>query len=111
MSEFKGTPGPWDKNKYGEAVDAQGEIIHLRGVALSNREVAKANTDLVIAAPELLRALTNGTTVDLPELLEWVADRMVYVYGENANVDFVLTLRHRASVCRAAIAKALGERN
>lgn len=109
MNEFKGTPGPWDKNKYGEAVDAQGEIIHLRGVALSNREVSKANADLVIAAPELLKSLTDGATVDLPELLDWVADRMVHVYGENENIDFVLTLRHRASVCRAAIAKALGE--
>lgn len=57
MNEFKGTPGPWNKNKYGEVVDAEGEIIHLRGVALSNREDTKANTDLVIAAPELLEAL------------------------------------------------------
>ncbi len=64
MNEFKGTPGPWNKNKYGEAVDAQGEIIHLRGVALSNREVTKANTDLVIAAPELLEALQMA--------LEWI---------------------------------------
>jgi len=34
------------------------------------------------------------------ELLEFVADRLVHIYHENPNVDFVLALRRRASELR-----------
>jgi hypothetical protein len=27
------------------------------------------------------------------EVVSWIADRLVYVYGESENVDFVLRLR------------------
>lgn len=36
------------------------------------------------------------------DFLDWVADRLVNVYGENPNVDFVIELRKRASMSRAA---------
>lgn len=115
MSEFKGTPGPWEsKTIYGDLkVIQKGSYEKLAAGMVSYRCVTetenKHDACLIAAAPELLKSLTDGATVDLPELLDWVADRMVHVYGENENIDFVLTLRHRASVCREAIAKALGE--
>jgi len=31
-----------------------------------------------------------------PQFLNWIADRLVHVYGESENVDFVLSLRQRA---------------
>jgi len=46
-----------------------------------------------------------GTPV--PFFLNWVADRLVS-FGDNPNVDFVVTLRHRATQLEE-IAKLLGE--
>jgi hypothetical protein len=31
------------------------------------------------------------------EFLQWVADRIVYVYGESPNIDYVLRLREIAN--------------
>lgn len=56
----------------------------------------------------LLRALTMGAQLNTPDLLDWVADRLVHVYGENPNVDFVQSLRLRAEAGRAAIAMMEG---
>ncbi len=36
------------------------------------------------------------------ELLEWLADRLVHQYGENAGVDFVLACKTRAAMLRDA---------
>ena len=47
-----------------------------------------------------------GAQLNTPDFLEWIADRLVHVHGENPNVDYVLTLRDRAKAGRAAIAKA-----
>ena len=40
-----------------------------------------------------------------PRFLDWVADRMVLVYGESENADFVICLRRRAAKAAAAIAR------
>ena len=40
-----------------------------------------------------------------PKFLDLVADRLVNVYGESENVDFVICLRRRAAKAAAAIAK------
>ena len=64
---------------------------------------------LFVAAPELLEVLTYGQTLNLPDMLDWVADRLVNVHGENCNLDFILSIRERASKARAAINKATGE--
>lgn len=53
----KHTPGPWLLNQYGEPVDASGEVILAKGLALTNSDEAKANSRLIAAAPELLEAL------------------------------------------------------
>jgi len=66
-----------------------------------------AHRDMIIDT--LLEALTYGQTLNLPDMLDWVADRFVNVHGENSNLDFILSLRERARMSRAAINKALGE--
>ncbi len=68
MSEFKGTPGPWSQDEYGNVVhgakDGFGrmEKVRVSGVALPNRVTQEyaANTRLVAAAPELLEALQDA---------------------------------------------------
>lgn len=64
---------------------------------------------LIAAAPTLIKCLTMGATMQTPEFLEWLADRLVTVYGEDPGVDFVLSLRDRAGQMRAARMLVLGE--
>lgn len=40
-----------------------------------------------------------------PAFYDWLADRLVHQYGEDPNVDFVLTLRRRAALGREALNK------
>ena len=46
-----------------------------------------------------------------PKFLDWVADRLVNVYGESENVDFVICLRRRAAKAAAAIARVYEQRS
>ena len=98
MSEFKGTPGPWELDQFDNVVHgkpdnwSRKETVRVSGVALPGRvtEEYAANTMLVAAAPELLEALQNlvreneGYFEEFAECKELIA-------------------------ARAAIAKALGE--
>ncbi|WP_374255823.1 hypothetical protein [Yokenella regensburgei] len=65
MKEFKGTPGPWVMDDYGNVLHETeaGSVGKLRvsGVRLPNRvtEEYAANTKLIAAAPDLLEALQN----------------------------------------------------
>ena len=45
----------------------------------------------------------RGAPVDLPALLDWLADRMVHVYGEDPDADFVLITRERSKKLRLAL--------
>lgn len=67
---------------------------------------ARQHANLAAAAPELLEALTMGAQLNTPEFLDWLADRLVNVYSENPNIDFVLSLRARAEAGRKAISLA-----
>ena len=114
------TPGPWCwlsdndlwSEKDGEVLGAgddgkpygmhSGEIHHHYDPV-----VKEANKRLIAAAPELLEA--HEPDLLGPYFLDWVADRMVHVYGESENVDFVLALRRRAEKARNAIAKVVRE--
>ncbi len=60
------------------------------------------------AAPDLLAAQTMGASKNTPDFLDWIANRLVRAYGENPNLDFVLSLRERAQAGRLAIVKAIG---
>ncbi len=73
-----------------------------------NPDEAVRRAKMIAAAPELLACQTMGAQVDTPTFLEWIADRLVHVYGENPNIDFVRSLRTRAEAARLAIAKAEG---
>jgi len=110
------TKGPWNLNSedWIEAshTDNDGQkiaVIEYGGCgsheAFFPNEADKA---LVVSAPDLLECQTMGQTVNTPDFLEWLADRLVYRYGESPNIDFVLSLRERAKAGRLAMNKALG---
>ena len=108
----KHTPGPWrvvdSWNDY--MVESQnGEEIIWQDGPHNTPTINKANARLIAAAPDLLQAWTTGSEINTPDFMDWIADRLVNVYGENPNIDFVQSLRYRAKLARAAIAKAKGE--
>jgi hypothetical protein len=63
---------------------------------------------LIAAGPEFYAAAVYGPSLNLPEFLDWLADRLTNTYGESPEVDFVISLRERARLLRAAIARAEG---
>ena len=116
----KHTPGPWDWSFRYTTEDSRSTwtllgdggygILSCDGEGNSPQGIGdEANARLIAAAPDLLDAQMMGTGLDTPDFLNWVADRLVHVYGESENVDFVISLRARASAGRAAIAKATHE--
>lgn len=52
--------------------------------------------------PPLEQAM-KGSEVDLPEFLEWIANRLVNVHKENPNVDYIHSCRNWASKIRKAM--------
>lgn len=98
MTQFKGTPGPWEVEDNGHFYDINAGRATVGDVCSSiswfdNDEhrgpVAMANAQLIAAAPELLEALQG--------LLIRVADDEEY--GPE----------HAITIARAAITKATGE--
>ncbi len=65
-----------------------------------------ANARLIAAAPNLLEAQTMGNGINTPDFLDWIAERLVNIHHYRPNIDFILSLRERASAGRAAIALA-----
>lgn len=100
------TPGPWTID-----VTWRGNLTvigpDLRPICTPARR-SEANATLIAAAPDYHDAATCGAQVNLPDFLDWIADRLVHVHGDDPNVDFVVTCRDRARKLRAAIAKATG---
>lgn len=102
MKEFKGTPGPWSMDEYGNIVSGEkngwgrAELVRVSGVALPGRVTDEyaANSTLVTAAPELLEALQK--------LRAYVTD-VCGVDDEDCHAD------HPLMSSKAAISKALGE--
>ena len=116
MEKQQHTPGPWsyeneEQSVYvGDQIEGQW-IAQVRGWGwlqkLKNGEaVQDANGRLIAAAPELLEA--HEPERGGADFLDWIADRLVHIYGESENIDFVICLRRRAAKARAAIAKATG---
>lgn len=52
---------------------------------------------------ERLAQVCRAGNPPLPEFLDWLASRMVAVYGENPDTDFVLALRRHAADLRSAM--------
>ena len=120
MSEFKGTPGPWETDR--NNIHA-GQIATIHGCKGNDwvevwspnwpysESVQEANANLIAAAPELLECLTMGQDLNTPDFLRWVIDRLVMVHGDNENSDFIHSLRARIDAMDSAINKALGMDN
>lgn len=49
---------------------------------------------------DFFRVINMGSNCSTPDMIDWVADRLVNIYGESPNVDFVLSLRNRAKALR-----------
>ena len=61
-----------------------------------NRALERENADLRSA---LQREISKNSALEFAfdrAFLDWCADRMVYVYGSNPSVDYVLKLRRMA---------------
>lgn len=71
---------------------------------VDNRDAQKLAADLAAAQQEIarLRAAFEPDRTG-PAFYDWIADRLVHQYGEDPNVDFVLTLRRRAALGREAL--------
>lgn len=98
MSEFKGTPGPWFVDGFGDVNDTQGItekticIAACRGVTDIKRD--KYNANLIAAAPELLEAL------------QWAMKKIGPYYKRTTSNHVHCDQVDKAN---AAIAKALGK--
>lgn len=106
MNEFKGTPGPWT---IGAMESGQVAVDGLNGEEVTGW-LDPHDGHLISAACDLLQCQTMGAQLNTPDFLDWIADRLVHVYGEDPGIDFVLSLRDRACIGRVAVAKALGEK-
>lgn len=89
------------------------DIVERLKTARDYYSFARPNDTVFRDAIAEIRALrsTNAELVEAlrtrngPDFLEWIADRLVHVYGESPNVDFVLSLRERADRARSALAR------
>lgn len=97
MSEFKGTPGPWEyAGSYGQKYIGHRDGFIMMSNYPHNQKISATERDwkLIAAAPDLLEAL-NGLLADIEEY-----QQINKLGGEN---------NHWQVISRAAIAKALGE--
>ncbi|MDH1171411.1 hypothetical protein [Pantoea agglomerans] len=98
MSNFKGTPGPWERDQFGNVVhgpiDGWGrkEKVRVSGVTLPGRVTPEyeANTQLIAASPDLLEAIQACEKIlsEIPLTVDLVEDLLF---------------------ARSAIARALGQ--
>lgn len=98
MKEFKGTPGPWYVDNFGDvsdkpALEDEGFCIAaVKGVIDAERDVHNAR--LISASPDLLSALKH----------------LAEVYDDPASKQWTTTIKKAAiAEAMAAIDKALGE--
>jgi hypothetical protein len=68
-------------------------------------EDCKQTANLIVHTDDLLQTIKSGNP-PLPQFLEWIADRLVYVYKENPNIDFVLAVRKHANNLTKVIKRA-----
>lgn len=118
MSDFSFTPGNWSVSngsllRVNSTIPNDPRTLTICGVHRIGRFTGEAigdplaNARLIAAAPDLLRVQTMGAQLNTPALLDWIAERLVNVYHESPNIDFVHTLRSRAEAGREAVRKAL----
>jgi len=59
--------------------------------------------ELTLKNRALLIALESDANPPGPQFLQWVADRLIHVYGEDPDIDFVHALRRKANKMQQAI--------
>lgn len=85
-----------------------GDAVCLDGyIAIKAAEALESQAQ---AIEELVTALSEGAQINTPQLMDWVAERLVLVHGENPNVDYVLALKTRAKKIAGILAKHTGKR-
>ncbi len=85
---------------YEAGVHAERTLAELSDIGQEFEAVVARDAEIT----RLRGALRGGNaTNDNAELMEFAADRLVHVHGEPANIDYVLALRERASMIRAAL--------
>ncbi|TCW00440.1 hypothetical protein [Biostraticola tofi] len=98
MSEFKGTPGPWEN--VGGWVDSKGKdskiICAIASVSTQEEGIQEANARLIAAAPELLEALQDMVAI---------VKKNSYPCPDKPNSTW-----GRMEAAKAVINKALGEK-
>lgn len=75
-------------------------LMHEQNGSLFAAPVAQSD----VIEGELTKIIKSGAEKSFPGFLDWIADHLVYVHKESNNVDYVQTLRLRASQIRTAIA-------
>lgn len=116
MSE-KYTPGPWriagtatgyitNTGKGGRVQVAVVGAYDDKKLLPFNKERWDADASLIAAAPDLYEAHEPHSNPPGPDFLDWLAERLVKVYGENHETDLVQALRRKAAKARAALSKA-----
>lgn len=92
------------------SVRASKSVLGTKPIDTANASIQEAADALEAQEARIARleaAINAGVEVNVPELMEWVADRLVSVYGESPHVDYVLSLRERASNLRDALTPPL----
>jgi hypothetical protein len=89
---------------HGLPTNAAKELAEIGGVADLLQHANKMRQDV----DSLMQTQTMGSDMNTPDFMDWLAARLVTVYGESPSADFVVSLRARASAGRAAIAKVKG---
>lgn len=91
---------------YGDMFAANAALIADAGTVwgATGKTPSQLAADLAAAQEEAarLRAALEPSRSG-PDFYDWLADRLVHKYGEDPNVDFVLTLRRRAALGRQAL--------
>jgi hypothetical protein len=113
MDESKLPPGPWRWLQSG----FEGEVLGL--LDADGRKILRLSPDstgnwTIDGEPEVLRAIEALPTLvdageEIPQMLDWLADRLVELHGENPHLDFILAARRLANQTRDALAKIDGE--
>jgi hypothetical protein len=80
-----------------------GDCIRLADFIKREQELLEANNRLLNRARAAEATLTMGAQVNTPDFLDWMAARLVHVYGESPLIDFVQSLQLRAAVMRQAL--------
>lgn len=68
-------------------------------------DIVELATDAHQLITELKETLEFGQTMNMADMLDWVADRLVYVHHDNENADFIHSLRERAKLVRNVVQK------